>query len=55
MYFEGFYEDYSFQKNKKLITNKDNIPFTEKWNYQVFHLFETLAKQSLYGGIIPSG
>ena len=33
MYFEDFYEDYSFQINKKLIIKKDIISFNEKWDY----------------------
>ena len=55
MYFEDFYEGYSFQTNKKLITKKDIISFAQKWDYQSFHLDENLAKQSHYGGIIASG
>ena len=55
MYFEDFYEGYSFQTNKRLITKKDIISFAEKWDYQSFHLNETLAKKSNYGGIIASG
>ena len=55
MYFEDFYEGYSFQTDKKLITKKDIVSFAEKWDYQSFHLDETLAKQAHYGGIIASG
>ena len=55
MYFEDFKEGYSFQTKKKLITKKDIVSFAEKWDYQSFHLDETLAKQAHYGGIIASG
>ena len=55
MYFEDFYEGYFFRTNKKEITEKDIISFVEKWDYQSFHLKETLAQQSHYGGIIASG
>lgn len=55
MYFEDFYEGYSFQTDKKLITKKEIISFAEKWDYQSFHLDQTLAKYSHYGGIIASG
>ena len=55
MYFEDFFEGYSFQTDKKLIKKKDIISFAEKWDYQSFHLDQTLAKHSHYAGIIASG
>ena len=55
MYFEDFYQGYSFETKKKTITKKDIISFAEKWDYQPFHIDEKLAKQSLYGGLIASG
>ena len=55
MYFEDFYQGYSFETKKKTITKKDIISFAEKWDYQSFHLDENLARQSHYGGLIASG
>ena len=55
MYFEDFYQGYSFETKKKIITKKDIISFAEKWDYQPFHIDENLAKQSYYGGLIASG
>ena len=55
MYFEDFYQGYSFETKKKTITKKDIISFAEKWDYQFFHINEKLAKQSHYGGLIASG
>ena len=55
MYFEDFYQGYSFETNKKTITKKDIISFAEKWDYQPFHIDEKLARQSHYGGLIASG
>ena len=55
MYFEDFYQGYSFETKKKTITKKDIISFAEKWDYQSFHIDEKLAKQSHYGGLIASG
>ena len=55
MYFEDFYQGYSFETKKKTITKKDIISFAEKWDYQPFHTDEKLAKQSHYGGLIASG
>ena len=55
MYFEDFYQGYSFETEKKKITKKDIISFAEKWDYQYFHLDEKLARQSHYGGLIASG
>ena len=55
MYFEDFYQGYSFGTNKKTITKKDIISFAEKWDYQSFHLNEKLAKRSHYRGLIASG
>ena len=55
MYFEDFYQGYSFETKKKTITKKDIISFAEKWDYQPFHIDEKLAKQSSYGGLIASG
>ena len=55
MYFEDFYQGYSFETKKKTITKKDIISFAEKWDYQPFHIDEKLAKQSYYGGLIASG
>ena len=55
MYFEDFYQGYSFETNKKTITKKDIISFAEKWDYQSFHIDEALAKQSHFGGLIASG
>ena len=55
MYFEDFYQGYSFGTNKKTITKKDIISFAEKWDYQSFHLNEKLAKRSHYSGLIASG
>ena len=55
MYFEDFYQGYSFETKKKTITKKDIISFAEKWDYQPFHIDEKLAKQSHYGGLIASG
>ena len=55
MYFEDFYQGYSFETNKKTITKKDIISFAGKWDYQPFHIDEKLAGQSHYGGLIASG
>ena len=55
MYFEDFYQGYSFETKKKTITKKDIISFAEKWDYQPFHIDEKLAKRSHYGGLIASG
>ena len=55
MYFEDFYQGYSFETKKKTITKQDIISFAEKWDYQPFHIDEKLAKQSHYGGLIASG
>ena len=55
MYFEDFYQGYSFATNKKTITKKDIISFAEKWDNQPFHIDEKLARQSHYGGLIASG
>ena len=55
MYFEDFYQGYSFETKKKTITKKDIISFAEKWDYQPFHIDEKLAKHSHYGGLIASG
>ena len=55
MYFEDFYQGYSFGTNKKTITKKDIISFAEKWDYQSFHLNEKLARRSHYKGLIASG
>ena len=55
MYFEDFYQGYSFETNKKTITKKDIISFAEKWDYQSFHFDEALAKQTHFGGLIASG
>ena len=55
MYFEDFYQGYSFETKKKTITKKDIVSFAKKWDYQPFHLDENLAKQSHYGGLIASG
>ena len=55
MYFEDFYQGYSFETKKKTITKKDIISFAEKWDYQFFHIDEELARQSHYGGLIASG
>ena len=55
MYFEDFYQGYSFETKKKTITKKDIISFAKKWYYQPFHIDEKLAKQSHYGGLIASG
>ena len=55
MYFEDFYQGYSFETKKKTITKKDIISFAEKWDYQSFHLDENLARQSHYGSLIASG
>ena len=55
MYFEDFYEGYSFETEKKTITKKEIISFAKKWDYQHFHLDEKLARQSHYGGLIASG
>ena len=55
MYFEDFYQGYSFETNKKTITKKDIISFAERWDYQSFHLSEKLAKRSHYSGLIASG
>jgi acyl dehydratase len=55
MYFEDFYQGYSFETNKKTITKKDIISFAGKWDYQSFHNDGKLARQSHYGGLIASG
>ena len=55
MYFEDFYQGYSFETKKKTITKKDIVSFAKKWDYQPFHLDENLARQSHYGGLIASG
>ena len=55
MYFEDFYQGYSFETKKKTITKKDIISFAEKWDYQPFHIDEKLAKQSHYGRDRASG
>ena len=55
MYFEDFYQGYSFETKKKTITKKDIVSFAKKWDYQPFHLNENLARQSHYGGLIASG
>ena len=55
MYFEDFYQVYSFETKKKTITKKDIISFAEKWDNQPFHIDDKLAKQSHYGGLIASG
>ena len=55
MYFEDYYQGYSFETKKKTITKKDIISFAEKWDYQSFHLDENLARQSHYGGLIARG
>ena len=54
MYFEDFYQGYSFETKKKTITKEDIISFAEKWDYQSFHLDENAARQSHYGGLIAS-
>ena len=55
MYFEDFYQGYSFETNKKTITKRYIISFAEKWDYQPFHIDEKLGRQSHYGGLIASG
>ena len=55
MYFEDFYQGYSFETKKKTITKKDIISFAGKWDNQPFHIDEKLARQSHYGGLIASG
>ena len=55
MYFEDFYQGYSFETKKKTITKKDIVSFAKKWDYQPFHLDENLARHSHYGGLIASG
>ena len=55
MYFEDFYQGYSFETKKKTITKKDIISFAEKWDYQPFHTDEKFARQFHYGGLIASG
>ena len=55
MYFEDFYQGYSFETKKKTITKKEIISFAEKWDYQPFHTDEKFARQFHYGGLIASG
>ena len=43
MYFEDFYQGYTFETKKKTITKKDIISFAKKWDYQSFHIDENLA------------
>ena len=55
MYFEDFYEGYSFETGKRRLSEKELISFAEEWDYQSFHLDKRRAKNTKFKGLIASG
>ena len=55
MYFEDFYEGYSFETGKRRLSKEDMISFAQKWDYQSFHLDVSIAKKTNFKGLIASG
>ena len=55
MYFEDFFQGYSFVTGKRKLSKKQIISFAKEWDYQPFHLNENLAAKTKFEGIIASG
>ena len=55
MYFDDFYEGYTFTTASKKLSKQNIISFAKKWDYQPFHLDENKALESQYNGLIASG
>jgi acyl dehydratase len=55
MYFEDFFEGYTFKTGSRKLLKEDIISFATEWGNQVFHLNEDLASQSKFKGLIASG
>ena len=55
MYFEDFYEGYSFETGKRILKKEELVSFAKEWDYQFFHLDERKAKNTKFKGLIASG
>jgi len=55
MYFEDFHEGFNFCTSARKITKEDIIDFAKQWDFQPFHLDETMALQGPFQGLIASG
>ena len=55
MYFEDFYEGYSFVTGKRKLSREELISFARQWDYQSFHVDPNMAKKTKFKGLIASG
>lgn len=55
MYFEDFEVNQVFELGSRTLARERILAFAEEFDPQPFHLDETAASQSIYGGIIASG
>ena len=55
MYFEDFYEGYSFVTGKRKLSREELISFARQWDYQSFHVDPNIAKKTKFKGLIASG
>lgn len=54
-YFEDLQEGQTHEFGDRMITRDEIIEFAERYDPQPFHLDETAAKESIFGGLIASG
>ena len=55
MYFEDFFQGYSFETGKRKLSKEEIISFAKEWDYQLFHLDENFAAKTKFDGLIASG
>ena len=55
MFYEDFPVGFTFETASQQLTMEEIIEFATQWDPQWFHIDETAAKTSAFGGIIASG
>ena len=55
MFYEDFPVGFTFETASRQLTLDEIIEFAKQWDPQSFHIDETAAKTSAFGGIIASG
>lgn len=54
-YFEDYCPGEVFEFGDRLVTREEIVEFAQRYDPQSFHLDESAAKESIYGGLIASG
>jgi acyl dehydratase len=55
VFYEDFPVGFTFETASRQLTLDEIIEFAKQWDPQSFHIDETAAKTSAFGGIIASG